>query len=152
MDMNLLQAFLRESLKIEGIHREPTQAELAATAAFLELPVLRLSDVQGLVEVYAPGKILRQHAGMNVRVGRYTPPPGGPELAGCLMTLLDEINNGELTPYEAHVRYEMLHAFMDGNGRSGRTIWLWQMNGSAPLGFLHTYYYQSLDAADERKL
>jgi Fic family protein len=43
---------------------------------------------------------------------------------------------------------------MDGNGRSGRAIWLWQMlrqEGGAPLGFLHHFYYQTLEAQDVRK-
>ena len=47
---------------------------------------------------------------------------------------------------ETHVRYELLHPFLDGNGRSGRALWLWLM-GQAPLGFLHTFYYQTLSAA-----
>ena len=48
-------------------------------------------------------------------------------------------------------RYETLHPFMDGNGRSGRILWAWQMieHNIAPglsLGFLHAYYYQTLAA------
>ena len=39
---------------------------------------------------------------------------------------------------------------MDGNGRSGRALWLWQMvnqhNYDMRLGFLHLWYYQSLQA------
>ena len=37
------------------------------------------------------------------------------------------------------------HPFTDGNGRSGRALWLWQMNNHAPFGFLHTFYYQTLE-------
>ena len=38
---------------------------------------------------------------------------------------------------------------MDGNGRSGRVLWLYNMGGieRVPLGFLHTFYYQALDAS-----
>jgi hypothetical protein len=36
----------------------------------------------------------------------------------------------------------------DGNGRSGRALWLWCMRGRAPLGFLHQFYYQTLGAAE----
>lgn len=51
-------------------------------------------------------------------------------------------------PYEAHRLYERIHPFVDLNGRTGRAIWLHQMLGKqdVPLGFLHTWYYQSLDA------
>jgi len=39
---------------------------------------------------------------------------------------------------------------MDGNGRTGRAIWAWQMQrlGRDPfaLPFLHRFYYQTLEA------
>ncbi len=63
-----------------------------------------------------------------------------------------------LPPYISHVAYENLHPFTDGNGRSGRALWLWQMmhgtmrqvNMARDLGFLHTFYYQTLNASDGR--
>lgn len=48
-------------------------------------------------------------------------------------------------PWEVHIAYEMLHPFTDGNGRSGRMLWAWQMR-NFPLDFLHTFYYQTLNA------
>jgi len=45
--------------------------------------------------------------------------------------------------FEVHLDYEHLHPFTDGNGRSARMLWAWQMR-EFPLGFLHTFYYQAL--------
>lgn len=55
-----------------------------------------------------------------------------------------------MSPFTTHLRYESIHPFSDGNGRSGRALWLWQMKGRAPLGFLHQFYYQTLAASGDR--
>lgn len=142
--------FVHESNRIEGIEREPTKAEIDAHAALLSERHLSLANIEAFVGVVAPDKPIRSTAGMNVRVGSHVAPPGGPSIATELRNLLTEINERRLTPYHAHCRYETLHPFMDGNGRSGRAIWLWMMGGRAPLGFLHHFYYQTLEACDQR--
>lgn len=147
-----LLEFVRESNRIEGIVREPTAQELTATRAFLALSCLTVGDLSALVAVLQPGAALRTRRGMDVRVGAYVPPPGGPEIRGRLEQLLVEVTlaeatRGGLTPYAAHLRYENLHPFTDGNGRSGRAVWAWQMRrvgSDIPLGFLHQFYYQAL--------
>lgn len=142
-----IKEFVRESNRIEGIHREPSEAEVVATQEFLALPSISVADVEKLVAVYAPGKPLRRAPHMNVRVGTHIAPPGGPDIEVRLTDILVNVNHGRSDEYDAHQAYETLHPFMDGNGRSGRAIWLWQMtknHGGAPLGFLHHWYYQSL--------
>lgn len=141
-----LRAFVRESNRIEGILRRPKESEVEATRDFLALTEPRVIDVEGLVSAYQPGAILRREAGLNVRVGRYIAPLGGPEIAANLVLLLANLRFTD--PWETHLRYECLHPFTDGNGRSGRAIWAWQMlrrQEGLPLGFLHQFYYQTLE-------
>jgi hypothetical protein len=142
--------FLIESNKIEGITRNPTNEEMDAAIDFLSLDTLTVADVEKLVSVFQPGATLRERYGQDVRVGNHYPPPGRPGLRTELMHFLFHISEGESTPYHNHIAYETLHPFMDGNGRSGRMIWLWDMSNrgnidtALELGFLHNFYYQSL--------
>ena len=143
-----LISFLKESLRIEGITRDPTVEELLVTEQFLQLRCITLPAVVNLVNVYAPGARLRDVIGLNVMVGNHVPPRGGPHIRMHLEDLLNDIRFKKHTPYSAHVAYETLHAFSDGNGRSGRAVWAWMMlraGSDIPLGFLHQWYYQSLD-------
>lgn len=151
MRVPALSQFVRDSNQIEGIHRDPKAFEIEAHQRLLVCDYLSLKSVEDFVFAIC-GKRLRREVGMNVRVGPHVPPPGGPEIETELSELLTEINGRDLTPYEAHIHYETLHPFMDGNGRSGRAIWNWQMQreGLDPyvLPFLHRFYYQTLDARE----
>jgi len=147
--------FVKESNAIEGIHRDPTDDELEATVAFLDLEKVTVAHMEVLVQCYA-GAPLREKFGQNVRVGSHFPPRGGPLVRKDLMDLLKaahSVGRSSTTPgtrpYLVHQRYEQLHPFMDGNGRSGRTLWYWQMKRQEQwrlldLGFLHAWYYASL--------
>lgn len=149
MSPSHLKAFIAESNRIEGIDREPTQMEIVATKYFLAEKILTIPAVVALVKVYQPDAVLRDRKGLDVRVGSYFPPAGGPGLYSRLYDLLRVISEGSSAgaPFRAHRLYEDLHPFTDGNGRSGRAIWLWHHDGNAPLGFLHAWYYESLQAA-----
>lgn len=146
-----LTDFIAESNRIEGIERSVWLVELEAHAWLLSEPKLSVAHVSRFVEVVAGMKHrLRDQAGLNVRVGGHTPPAGGRQVGRLLHEILGRVN-GRGDPFECHRAYENLHPFTDGNGRSGRAIWLWQMqrqHGGAPLGFLHHWYYQSLAAGD----
>lgn len=150
--------FVAESNRIEGIHRPPSVGELRAHTHFLELPEITIAALQDFVTAVASAA-LRAHAGMDVRIGMRTPELGGPGIVTALHAHLDQINGTawqrhgivhliqrDAAVFRLHREYEHLHPFMDGNGRSGRALWLWMMGGidAVPLGFLHTWYYQSL--------
>jgi fido (protein-threonine AMPylation protein) len=67
-----------------------------------------------------------------VRVGRYVPPP--PEdVSGLMFELLTWWNqdSAKLSPVLSsaivHYRFEAIHPFADGNGRTGRALALWEL-------------------------
>jgi len=144
-DENLLE-FVRESNRIEGILRDPLPAEALAHRSVLMAKRITPYVLRAFVQIIADAP-LRDKLGLDVVVGNHRPPPGGPHVIDALEKVLQGVNDKNANPYTIHAKYETLHPFMDGNGRSGRVLWLWMMarkgyDGS--LGFLHLWYYQSL--------
>lgn len=149
-----LEDFVRESNRIEGIEREKGDLqfarEIVATQMFVNLDRPTVHDLENFVILCTGAQchpaVLRRRVGQDVRVGNYHPPPGGPEIEPALKKLLEGMM--VTTPFKTHLAYESLHPFTDGNGRSGRALWLWTMGGEAPLGFLHEFYYYTLQEAE----
>ncbi|MBU6411472.1 MAG: Fic family protein [Verrucomicrobia bacterium] len=67
-----------------------------------------------------------------VRVGRYVPPPAG-DVSGLMFELLAWWNKEAvkispvLSSAIVHYRFESIHPFADGNGRTGRALALWEL-------------------------
>lgn len=147
-----LSDFIAESNRIEGMH-EVLPREIEAHERFLGLESPSTRDLEVFVWTICPAPApheLRREPGMNVRVGNHIAPAGGPEIERALAKLLRQAAEWAHDPYKIHCRYETLHPFMDGNGRSGRALWAWQMlrqygDRALSLGFLHRFYYQTLE-------
>lgn len=145
--------FLEESNKIEGT--EISEGEFEASMNILDGKLINCSDLRNYVNITEPGARLRDRYGLDVRVGNHTPIPGGERIKDEIELILGLVNENYQHPYRLHQRYEALHPFTDGNGRSGRLLWAWQMVRfdywpGLSLGFLHAFYYQALEFGGER--
>lgn len=140
----LLRHYVRESNQIEGIFRTPSRREIAAHVFLCMEPELTVSDLCQFVRAVQPGAKLRVASGLNVSVGKHIPPPGGQAILYALDDIVARVNAGD-DPVKVHHDYETLHPFTDGNGRSGRAIYLRQ-KGPRVLSncFLTDWYYESL--------
>jgi len=73
-----------------------------------------------------------RYRAMGVQVGEYVPPPPG-EVPGLMRELIDWWNDDTptLSPVfssaSLHYRFEAIHPFADGNGRTGRAAALWEL-------------------------
>lgn len=153
--MNFEQ-FQKESNMIEGIFRDPTPHEVAALETFTKLRELKILDLMNYVSACQPNAVLRDKTGLDVQVGSHVPRPGGYGVVVSLDIILDQAESGTFSAHEIYCRYEHLHPFTDGNGRSGRALWLWVMlNREYAVemvrrrGFLQNFHYQTLEAWDK---
>ena len=152
--MITLEEFVAESNRIEGIDGV-SRDDMIAHEELLAWRELNVEDIERFVFLVQPNAILRRPVGLNVRVGSHTAPPGGPKIEPALEKLLglvnrDWVEEGHCDPaaYKVHLAYEDLHPFSDGNGRSGRAIWLWMRRGLTGCGFLHEWNKQVLSFGD----
>ena len=127
-------------------------------------------DILKLHMIIASGVMDQGEAGryrdIRVRVGHYVP-PDAELVSGLMVELLDWWNEDSvkwspvITSAIVHYRFEEIHPFADGNGRTGRTLALWELYRR---GFdthhifsvdevyweNRPHYYQALDAVRKR--
>jgi Fic family protein len=98
--------------------------------------IIKHEDLFALHRILAEGVMDQGQAGryrsMQVRVGSYVPPPPD-AVSGLMFELLNWWNErkGGLSPVLSsailHYRFEAIHPFADGNGRTGRALALWEL-------------------------
>ena len=97
---------------------------------------IRHAEILGLHRILT-GEVMDQgEAGkyrmIAVRVGQYRPPPAD-AVSGLMFELLEWWNTAskKLSPVLSsailHYRFEAIHPFADGNGRTGRALALWEL-------------------------
>lgn len=160
-DTPWLDRFVIESNMIEGI--TITGAALDKAVYWHQELLASACEVRDLVRfaygACGPHCAPREFPNQNVRVGRHIAPQGGPQVIRTLEAIVSDA--AYLNPFDTHRDFLTLHPFMDGNGRTGRALWLWQLatfprnarefERAKALGFLHTFYYQTLAAHDARQ-
>lgn len=112
---------------------------------------LRHDDVLALHALLASGVMDQGDAGRyrvtSVRVGDYLPPPPD-AVPGLMFELLEWWNSAapKLSPVLSaailHHRFEAIHPFADGNGRTGRALALWAL-------YRHDFDAHRIFASDE---
>lgn len=146
--MNYLYQFAKESNEIEGIreaYRHRTHYH--ALSKFLEHELITVVELERFVRTIEPKAFLRTKDSHRVWIGGKEAPKASVSQTKLVNLLIDVNNSVNPDPWEVHCDYEYLHPFIDGNGRSGRALWLKMMveeGYDLRYKFLQMFYYQTL--------
>lgn len=122
---------IRQSNLIEDVDdRHEDKLSMYAWAWLIKQDILSQPVILELHRLITCNQLSKQDAGhlrtVQVTVGGHYPPDGmimQGQLYGWGIDMLEHWQ--DLDPKEMHVRFEKIHPFVDGNGRTGRMLMWW---------------------------
>ena|SRR3990167_6409756 len=147
-----IKHYIHESNLIEGIDDRKEDAQSLIAWRFIDnLKLISQPDLLKLHRLITKNQLPRNESGryrtINVAVGGRLCPSPFLAQQQAYNWIHDMVVYWNLDPIEMHVRFEKIHCFVDGNGRTGRML-LWHHElklGRKPTLFLnsekHEKYY-----------
>ena len=146
-----VKEYIRESNLIESIDdRKEDKQSLAAWNFLSEQDKLSKRTLRTLHELITLNQMsddergtFRNELRINVFIGGHMAPPHY-MVGGLIDNWLLDYAEGAEEPIIAHIKYEHIHCWADGNGRTGRMLLWWHelKNGTKPTLFKASEKYE----------
>lgn len=146
-----IKKYIKASNEIEGIYSEEEDAQSLLAWAYLEkLDSLSHTDimrVQKIITLHQDNLQPNQRGYYRGMAGNNTNVSVGGRVAPDYSLVEDLMRNwlldvAQMTPLIGHIRFELIHPFVDGNGRTGRMLY-WYV--CKRRGIKPTYYNADTD-------